>query len=362
MENNSALLDSLLVRDAVMDMHGEKYLHDEVLQSINLEDQLLVVKAIAKSKGDLFFVKASGLYDCGIGAGRIGRKFVNTFKNIARGDKLTYGRYVFNPYIEVLISAVVKFDLRSYGFSLRSLDEELVPLSHAEFLVAILNDAVRYIRDEIGLPQFARKINSHCRSANKNTKTLYNFVDGLFDRHSRLLVLRVDLGYAESFCRGDRAVNRTDIRLHREKLWSVARANPIFKYLVGYVWKLEWKPLKGYHFHMAFFLDARHVQQDITYCRLIGELWSRVVTGYKGGYWNCNRDKDSYPERVLGVVHRGDIYRRGKLKKALSYLTKADIISKLKGNVKEKNFGKSEIKKLNSMRKRGGYASVRSEK
>src|SRR3546814_8063503 len=59
--------------------------------------------------------------------------------------------------------------------------------------MAHLNRCVDQIRQEVKSKSFLAKLNSYQRSSNKNYKELTEYVDALFERHARLLVLMVDL-------------------------------------------------------------------------------------------------------------------------------------------------------------------------
>ena len=60
----------------------------------------------------------------------------------------------------------------------------------------------------------------------------------LFERHARLLVLRVDFSYTEAQYRRD-GRDYAEVRAHREALLRYLRRDPLFgPVLVGYAWKL----------------------------------------------------------------------------------------------------------------------------
>lgn len=57
--------------------------------------------------------------------------------------------------------------------------------------------------------------------------------------------------------------------------------NPL-KDAVGYVWKLEYGPEKGYHMHLLVFFDGSMVRKDQALAYLIGKYWSGEHTVPKG--------------------------------------------------------------------------------
>ena len=99
--------------------------------------------------------------------------------------------------------------------------------------------------------------------------------------------------------------------------------------MVGYIWKLEHGPDKGFHYHMMFFFDGSKVREDGTLAKRIGQYWLNVVTNGRGVYYNCNADKSRYKNCGIGMVDHSDNVMRDGLVKAVLYLTKMDLYMKL---------------------------------
>lgn len=221
-----------------------------------------------------------------------------------------------------------------------------------------LNQFVDAVRERISSGAFKREISAHMRAVNKNYAGLLSYIDSLFARYSRLLVLRVDFSYGkgkleiEDYSQpNDRldalCVVTEQIVQHRIELIDYLKNKCPELGMVGYVWKLEYGREKGHHYHMMFFLDGAKVRQDIVIAKRIGEYWNNVITQGKGLYYNCNGNKDGYKHCGVGMISYNETEKLSRLKeKAAIYLTKADryISACMPGN--KRTFGKGNSPKI----------------
>lgn len=283
----------------------------------------LLVQDLIKTEGDAFTLEA--IDDDGDSRlhwnlpGILLNKLIKM--RISRDDHLNR-LYTFEPYIALMVDQVKAARLCGVALvrKMRSDRDEV------EHYVQQLNSCVEGIRQEARSKSFARKLKNYQRSSNKNHKELTGYVDALFERHSRLLVLRVDLGYQKQHCRTTQAEAKRD----REHLLRNKRSNKLFDDMVGYIWKLEHGPEKGFHYHMMFFFDGSKVREDITKALLIGRYWTELITKGRGVYYNCNADKSRYKSCGIGMVDHRDSPMRDTLNQlAIPYLTKTDIYMKL---------------------------------
>jgi hypothetical protein len=230
--------------------------------------------------------------------------------------------YTFEPYIAMAIECFKRFKLHG-AFSSRRLASSVAEVA---MLVNHFNMCVSEIRKEAASKRFQSKLNCYRRSSNKNFKELMGYVDALFERYSRLLVLRVDISYKKQFSR----ITQAEVKRDRERLFENARSNKIFRDMVGYIWKLEHGPEKGFHYHVMFFFDGSKVREDGTLAERIGRYWMNVVTRGRGLYYNCNASKWRYRNCGVGMVSYSDnVMREWGLREAVFYLTKTDLYMKL---------------------------------
>lgn len=148
-------------------------------------------------------------------------------------------------------------------------------------------------------------------------------LDGLFDHYSRLLVHRIDLGYQSSHVPNLEQVQddlERFLRYLREQHGQQGEA------FVGYIWKLEYGLMKGWHLHLLVILDGRLVLQDITHARMMCDHWIKHITQGVGVAYNCNAKKEEYRRCGIGMVQRHDRIMQDDVYQAALYLTKPDLL------------------------------------
>lgn len=200
------------------------------------------------------------------------------------------------------------------------------------------------------------RLNAFARVANKNYQGLKAYIDSLFVKYSRILVVRLDVGYRVNFCSPIASVGMSyeDVRGHRDSLFQYLKRKDV-PGLIGYVWKLEYGLFKTYHYHLLLFFDGAKSQQDITIAKEIGEYWIHDVTRGAGIYYNCNVNKADY-ERLgilgVGMISHNDSSLRKGLATVAAYLTKVDYFVRMLGLKGGRCFGKGSRPKI-SPGKRG---------
>lgn len=209
----------------------------------------------------------------------------------------------------------------------------------AEMLNKLVQD-YRFAMSQAGFKQACRK---YQRASVKNLKGVMNYIRHLQERHSRLLVLRVDLSWADEH-KAD--ITADDARKHRQQFFRNMQKNPLFRHVLGTVWKLEYAPQRKFHYHMLFILNGNKAQQDGVIAHAFGEYWKHTITKGKGIYYNCNANKERYEDCCLGKLKRGDGSKDKGLLQALSYITKIDACARLVLPGNARTFGRGEVRSL----------------
>ncbi|MDV7022059.1 inovirus-type Gp2 protein [Atlantibacter subterranea] len=214
----------------------------------------------------------------------------------------------------------------------------------AEMLNKLVQD-YRFAASQAGFKQTYRK---YQRASVKNLKGVMNYIRHLQERHSRLLVLRVDLSWANEH-KAD--ITADDARKYRQQLFRSMQKNPLFRHVLGTVWKLEYAPQRKFHYHMLFILNGNKAQQDGVIAHAFGEYWKHTITKGKGIYYNCNANKARYEDCCLGKLERGDSSKDKGLLKALSYITKIDACARLVLPGNARTFGRGEVRSLKNKKR-----------
>lgn len=206
----------------------------------------------------------------------------------------------------------------------------------------VINSWLKQFRTEVKSAPHKRKLRYFQRAANKNLAGALAYVDHLFEHHSRLLVIRVDLSYQKVIVKNN-AVSADMTRLHRKRLFKCVQSHSLFEHCQGYIWKLEYGQYKGFHYHTCFFFDGSKVRGDVTLARRIGEFWRNEITEGKGLYFNCNAIANSYVQSGIGDIHYTNQTKRGALLKVITYITKVDTAVRLLLPQGGRTFGRGEF-------------------
>lgn len=142
--------------------------------------------------------------------------------------------------------------------------------------------------------------------------------DQLFERYSKLLMLRVDFSYlqdSDSHGEGDIHSTVADITL------LIQRSQDI-KGLVGYAWVLEHTERHGFHIHAAFYLNGQKHRRAWTVFEALRDTWKYVTWG-EGHTHRCE-PREEYRARGEWVTPYDDIKGRKSMQYILSYLSKQE--------------------------------------
>ena len=263
-------------------------------------------------------------------------------------DHLAFKQYFSNkgssPYTQLLLMCDVFIQIREH----LELQQEVNGLLSINLLA--LQDLYWLIN--------ALKINSHSREFNKavsqykhhtgytdNIREYTHYLNNLFNQYSRLLIIRLDLGYQQH-----QITTYDTFRADMDYFIKLIPSNPVFKDLVGYIWKLEYGTDKGYHTHLLLCYDGAKRRSDYHIAKQIGELWQRQITLGRGIYFNCNtkEQKDNYHQCYLGMVHRSEEDKiNWMIDYGISYLLKTDEYLRLMKPDNRRILGRGVIKTKN---------------
>lgn len=248
---------------------------------------------------------------------------------------------VVNLFLETfdsLLTGIDRFDEPSRPYARPNADGETDPeklINRTTF--DLVTEFTERIRKEMRTSAFKRKEANWRGRAQRRMQAATAYIDGLFNTHSRLLVIRVDL-YPERFKPNELTKNPQvgtlattdqldDLISKVERLLNNRRNNKLFEHCVGYIVKIEYAIDRGWHAHTIFFFDGHKVQNDSYYSTMIGDYWVDVITDGQGAFWACNRPSNisRYKQVGIGMIDHTDLEKRQALVEiVVAYLAKTD--------------------------------------
>lgn len=195
----------------------------------------------------------------------------------------------------------------------------------------LFNELIELIRIESQGRDFQSHLRRQTEKPRIRLKSARRLIGKMLDKRTRFDAIRIDLSF-----RYDLAA---DITLQEAKS-NVARffnnrrhKSSLFEKYLGGLWKLEWAPLKGYHFHLLLFF--KDIEKDAQLAFLLIDYWKRVITHGKGIGFNCNAKKHEYQRLGIGRIERRDYQKIEILiEDVIGYMAKTDqalLATRLKG-------------------------------
>lgn len=240
------------------------------------------------------------------------------------------GRYQYSEEIEVFKSLCYEFsvpiDDSSFSEFCRK-PYEMRQYWPTEVWEGIRNSTNAFINElhlRLCSSKIRKKISKRRKAVEDNYQEMIKYVDKLFERYSRLLVLRIDLSYFKGFNIGIETLEKDLARFYANM-----RHNKLFQGKVGHINKIENGAEKGAHAHLILFFDASKRQGDFILARDIGEYWNNQITKGIGMCWNCNtaankQDLQRKGRLGIGEIHESEIEKITNLKYIIRYFCKSE--------------------------------------
>lgn len=245
------------------------------------------------------------------------RKADGTMAGVADDEPYTVIHAIPNPHITVMLRACMQIAEKLSGFY----PAEWVNVNEPKVRAAF-EHAARFVRRTCRSKRFKTVIGNHERSAKKNLKSCLDYVMGLFEQHSKLLVLRVDL-YIHPDNHEWSASDHAE-RCISHYLRALREGRIIGPDAKGWAVKREGGFYRGIHFHLMVFLDGHKHKEGYVYSQQLGEAWKNRFSDGKGTYFSCWPLRKKYKYNALGVVHISDRSMLTGIWIALAYMTKED--------------------------------------
>ncbi len=251
-----------------------------------------------------------------------GEAFLRNLSHYYEDYKILFYAHQFSPKIEAYIEIIDPFEA--------SITQQLISSRDPQAIldgVCRLNSTLLKLRVALTSKQVKDKQKNAIRNKNKCFAELVELGRRSFSKFSRVLSIRVDLGYRKihsesSHCLTNHPSFEEAIK-HKDKFIRLVKA----KYknsLAEFAWVAECGLISGYHFHVWIILNGHNHQSDISIGKLLGEIWLKA-TNSVGRYHNCNQNKHRYIHSGLGMLRRGDVEAAKGVACIANYMAKTDF-------------------------------------
>jgi len=142
--------------------------------------------------------------------------------------------------------------------------------------------------------------------------------NNLFERHSRLLMLRIDFSYLS----GSNLSTQADVYTLVGHITELMQRSTTVSHMVGHAWVLEHTESHGYHIHAVFYLNGQKRRKAWPAFELLREIWEKITEG-EGLAFRC-APQAHYKVQGERVTAYDDYSGRQDMQYILSYLSKTD--------------------------------------
>lgn len=257
------------------------------------------------------------------------------FKSITELFELVSSEYEYSPNVDLFFECCSTLELGK-EYLCDPLRYGNKPIRQFE----IYNELIELIRTKSRSRKFRSTVATLGYKSAYRLESSKALINEVFDNCASVEVLRIDFSfkYPEA-----EHVTAEQARAYMKRFLNNRRhKKSLFEYCLTYIWKLEWGPDKGYHYHLIFFYNGRYVCNDSYWSNQLCKYWEKITKGI-GQSHDCNRDKERYVRRGIGTINRkNEAKRKILIEDVVGYLAKADQCLHVKKLGKDRCFGKGK--------------------
>lgn len=263
----------------------------------------------------------------------------NYFNKVRRFSDAYSVSYIFSEHVQLFFNCWIELELGNEPFNKPGNYSSKVGLLQYE----VFNDLLELIRLKAREAEFKTRLRMRREKSSKRCRGARSYINRLFENHSEMEVIRIDLSY-----RNDRAIIMTaerakeDLQKFKNNLrgkWS------LFKNMAGHIWKLSWAPEKGFHFHLILLFGWSEACNGEDIAQQVGEYWIQQICKGYGVFMNCNTSKNSDRNSGTGKIKAED-QKKIALVEVIERMAKIDQYLRATSLGEGKLFGHGEIKSV----------------
>ncbi|EMA4784681.1 MULTISPECIES: inovirus-type Gp2 protein [Providencia] len=149
-------------------------------------------------------------------------------------------------------------------------------------------------------------------------QALYRHQSDLFQRYSKILMIRTDFHWREKTDRyryGDIHQLATDMTLLMLRLSEVSG-------IIGHAWVIEDGLDRGLHAHAVIYVNGQQHRKKWAFCERMNQLW-KIITEGEGYLYHCP-DKQDYQASIRFPVDYRHEAGRADMRYVVNYLAKSE--------------------------------------
>lgn len=247
---------------------------------------------------------------------------------------------VYGPYIDLFFKAIEDTD---YPCEQLPFDPAYT-FVNSKTLAEYCNDLAAVIIDQSQSKEFKKRLHNQNLNGYRSFSSLIKYIDRLFEKHSRLLFIRIDLSLQHIEIPEDESALHQLLQYFEQFRKIMSRKAGVFEGLDGYVAHVEYGLEKGHHIHLALFYYEQVRRADYFISHQIGQTWEEITKG-AGLWYSTNRNKRRPDCNALGKIHRDDLEKRYCMYYTLWYVVKADQYLHYKYSNKQRLFFRGILSK-----------------
>lgn len=158
--------------------------------------------------------------------------------------------YCYSDYISAFV--MLKLDIDQIRF-----DPVVMQLDSYDFVLEFNNEQLAFYEKMLKMLKggIERDLHQFRLQEQNNTDSLLEYVEELFNHYSKLLIVRVDLGYLND---SKQQITIEQFYRHFEIMRNrLSNQDTFFSNLHGYSWAIEQGKERGYHVHLLLMYDPR---------------------------------------------------------------------------------------------------------
>ncbi|WP_299314194.1 hypothetical protein [uncultured Halomonas sp.] len=191
---------------------------------------------------------------------------------------------------------------------------------------AAVGSAFDAFKQEISTPTFKKRLEAHRRRLYNAERSVTHYVARLVEAYRGVCVIYLDLGHTAS----RPAPDLTADRQHFTQFLQKATMRTFASELVGYVWKLQRTPQRGYHRHCFFFFRPELGSQATALRDQLCALWIDDITQGGGEVFQLHQPGLDFPNQLLcrdsPIIHHQEDDTHQRLTVMLELLFQIDNV------------------------------------